>query len=169
MKNGMILFALFIGLFFAVGFGLLGYGGFSYYQGRRSLSWPQVPANISKCKIEENSDGDGTTWKVKVLYDYSVEGVSYSGDRIAYGYGGSSTREEHKAIHDKLINANAVFVKYDPADPNKSVLAAGFDRSTFLTIAFAITWLLFTTGFTILWVSSSGKDSKLLQQIQVIQ
>ena len=164
----MIFFTLFISIFFAVGLWLLGYGISSYVKGKASLTWPQATAQISQCEVEEDSDSDGTTWKVEVSYEYSVGGQNYTGDKVAFGYSGSSTREEHEAIYDKLNNASSVSVRYHPEDPSKSVIAPGFNRSTFLVLAFATTWLLFVSGFTVLWVSSSGKDSRILQQIQVV-
>lgn len=169
MKSHMTFFALFISIFFVVGFALLGYGIHSYHKGRVSRSWPQTVATINRCEIKEDSDSDGTTWKVEVGYSYSVAGSDYSGDRVAFGYSGSSTRAEHRAIYDKIHRAKSVYVRYDPENPASSVIAPGFNRSTFLALAFAITWLLFTTGFTVLWTSASGKDARILEQIHVVE
>lgn len=162
-------FTIFISIFFLVGFGLLGYGVHSLYRGRQALSWPVVEGRLVECRLQENSDSDSTTWAVKVRYSYSVTDREFEGDRLAFGYTGSSTHEEHQGILDKLQSGSRVMVHYLPSDPRNSVLAAGFNRSTFFILAFAVTWLLFTSGFTVLWITSSGRDSRILDQIQVVR
>jgi hypothetical protein len=162
-------FIIFISLFFLVGLGLLGKGLYSYWQGRRALMWPTTEGRILECKVLENSDGEDSTWEVKALFSYAVDGREFQGNRIGFGYARSGAREEHQAIYDKLPQGSRVLVRYDPGDPNSSVLAAGFNRSIFLTLAFAVTWLLFITGFTVIWFSASGRDLRILEQIQVIK
>lgn len=162
-------FTLFISVFFLIGFGLLGWGLTSLYRGRQALAWPTAEAGLSECRLQEHSDSDGTTWEVIVRYRYGVDGREYEGNRLAFGYAASSAGAEHRAIHEKLQRATRVQVRYDPGNPARSVLAAGFNRSTFTVLVFAVTWLLFTTGFTMLWTSSNGKDSRVLEQIRVLE
>jgi hypothetical protein len=169
MKPHGMGFTIFISIFFLVGFGLLGYGVHSFYRGRQALSWPTVEGRLLECRLHENPDSDGTTWEVKVRYSYSVAGGEFEGKRVAFGYSGSSTHEEHQGIYEKLKSASRVMVRYQPSNPGSSVLAAGFNRSTFLILAFAVTWLLFTTGFTVLATSSSGRDTRILEQIQIVK
>jgi hypothetical protein len=164
-----VAFTLFISLFFLIGLGLLGWGLISLYRGRQALTWPTVEGRLSECRLQENSDSDGATWQVIVRYGYTVGGSDYEGDRVAFGYCGSSASAEHRAIHEKLQRASRVLVRYDPAHPANSVLAAGFNRSTFVILTFAATWLLFTTGFTMLWTASNGKDSRVLDQIRILE
>ncbi len=162
-------FTLFISVFFLVGFGLLGFGLYSYYRGHQALSWPTVEGRLEACHLKEKSDSDSTTWEVNVRYSYSVAGQEFEGQRLAFGYSASSAHEAHKGIYEKLKSASVVTIRYQPDNPGDSVLAAGFNRSTFMVLAFAVTWLLFTTGFTVLWVTSSGRDTQILDQIQVLK
>lgn len=162
-------FTIFISIFFLVGLGLLGAGLRSLYRGRQALSWPTTEGQILESTVREDSSGESTTWQVKVRYNYSVGGKEFEGKRVAFGYSGSSTYEEHQGIYQKLQPSARVRVRYEPGNPGNSVLAAGFNRSTFLLLAFAVTWLLFTTGFTVLWTSSSGRDTRILEQIQIIK
>jgi hypothetical protein len=169
MKRHGMGFTIFISIFFLVGFGLLGFGVHSFYRGRQALSWPAVECRLLECRVQENPDSESTTWEVKVRYSYSVAGREFEGKRVAFGYSGSSIREEHQGIYEKLQSGSRVMVRYQPGNPNDSVLAAGFNRSTFVMLAFAVTWLLFTTGFTVLWTASSGRDARILQQIEVVR
>ncbi|HLP75893.1 MAG TPA: DUF3592 domain-containing protein [Candidatus Paceibacterota bacterium] len=162
-------FTLFISLFFLVGFVLLGVGLRSVYKAKLAEGWSETKGAIQSCELVEDSSGDGTTWQVKVSYDYSVAGRRLSGDRVAFGYGGSSARQTHEALHEKLSQAAVVRVRYNPLKPEDAVLAAGVNRSNFVILIFAVVWLFFTTGFTVLWNLGSGKDSKLTDSVQVIE
>ena len=168
MKRRSMGFALFISIFFVIGFGLLGYGAHSFYRGRQALSWPAVEGRIVECRLEQNR-GEDDTWEVKVRFSYSVAGQPFEGQRVAFGYTGSSNLEEHKALFTKLQSGSRVMVRYQPGAPSDSVLAGGSNRSTFFILVFAVTWLLFTTGFTVLWTTSSGRDTQILDQIEVVK
>ena len=82
-------FYLFISIFFLVGFGLLGWGLYSLYKAKAAAGWAETRGSIKSCELVEDSSGDGTTWSVKVAFDYSVAGRSFSGNRLAFGYAGS--------------------------------------------------------------------------------
>jgi hypothetical protein len=159
----------FLGLFFVVGFVILGYGLRSYFKGRESLSWPTAPATLTHCEIAEKSSDDSTTWQVKVNYTYKALGTEYSGDRLAFGYSGTSSHETHEKIYAKLTGAESFYVHYKPLEPGTSVIAPGTNRSTYMLLMFGATWLLFITGFTLMMVLTSGIDNKLLNQIKVIR
>jgi hypothetical protein len=167
MKVEIGCFSLFIGVFFAVGFGLLGYGLWSARRSTQAGTWPTAPATITSLEIRENSDSDGTTYEVKVVYAYTVDGVSYEGSRLAFGYGGSSGREAHEEIHRKLKEAKTVAARYNPSKPSVSCLSFGLHRSIQITLAFAVTWLLFVIGFTLLFWLFSRRDGVLLENLLV--
>ena len=75
---------------------------------------------------------------------------------------GSSGRSAHQEIEARLRNANALQVRYDPNDPGECALSYGLNRSTLTMLIFAITWLLFVTGFTALFFLSQQPDTPLL-------
>ena len=100
-------------------------------------------------------------------YQYSVNGRELTNDLLAFGYTASSGREAHEEILDKLKGASTVDVRYDPSDPQNSVLSYGVHRSIQVVLGFAVTWLLFVIGFTVLWWVSSCSDHVLLQNLHV--
>lgn len=167
MKVGSGLFAVFISLFYAVGFGLLGYGLWSAWRSNQAAAWPTTPATITSLELHENPDSDGTTYEVKVQYTYTINGMAYHGSRLAFGYDASSGRESHEEIRRKLQEAKAVATRYDPADPSVSCLSFGLHRSIQITLAFAVTWLLFVLGFTLLFWLFSSRDGVLLDNLLV--
>lgn len=164
---GIGCFAVFISVFYAVGFGMLGYGLWSARRSTQAASWPIVPAKITSLEVRDNSDGEDTTYEVKVQYTYTVDGVGYEGSRLAFGYARTSGREAHEEIHRRLREAKAVAVRYDPSDPSVSCLSYGLHRSIQILLAFGATWLLFVMGFTVLFWLFSRSDTVLLENLSV--
>lgn len=58
-------------------------------------------------------------------------------------------------------------VRYDPSSPSVSCLSFGLHRSIQITLAFAVTWLLFVFGFTLLFWLFSRRDGVLLNNLSV--
>mgnify|MGYP002624890260 CR=1 FL=1 len=162
--GSMMFFFLFISVFYVIGIGLMWAGIASWRKAHQAKSWPTVDGSFKECKLETDDD----TQQVKVRYIYLVDGLQREGTQIAFGYCGSNNHAEHEAILDKLQAAKTVTVRYNPAAPDEAVLAAGFNRSIFLILAFATTWLSFVIGFTVLWVTFHGVDSTMLNQIQTV-
>ena len=160
-------FTIFISLFYAIGIGLLGFGLWSAWRSTQAAHWPTVPGTITSLDLKTNSDGDGTTHQVHLEYTYTVADHVYRGSRLAFGYSGSSGRDAHEEIYEKLKAAKSVDVRYDPDDPASSVLSFGIHRSIQLVLIFAITWLVFVIGFTSLWWLSLSSDNVLLQNLSV--
>jgi len=169
MKAVGMVFSILISIFFLAGFGLLGGGLYFLYKAKTAEGWAETKGSIKSCELIEDSSGDDTTWSVKVAYDYSVDGRSFSGDRVAFGYAGSSTLAEHEALHAKLSSASVVRVRYNPLKPEEAVLGTGVNRSNLILLIFAVVWLSFTTGFMVVWTMSSGKDARLNDSIQILE
>lgn len=161
----MACFVAFIGLFYVVGFWLLASALWSAWRSSRASNWPTVPAAITRVEVKENPNSDGETYEVEVRYTYTVNGVAYEGSRLAFGYEASSNRLTHDEIHHKLKEAKAVNVRYDPSDPTVSCLSFGLHRSIQVKLAFAVTWLVFMAGFTLLFWLFSRSDTVLLDNL----
>ncbi len=159
-------FTLFISLFFAVGFSILGYGIHSLFLSHKAKTWPTTVGHIKTCMITESSNSDGgPSYKIDVQYNYTVLGTPYTGNRIAFGYSGSSTRATHQEIADRLTGAKTVLVRYDPANPSRAVLSYGLNQSTIILLVFGATWLLFITGCTALFMTSFLSDTSILNTL----
>ena len=167
MRAEMWFFIAFISIFYAFGFGLLGYSLLSMKRSTEAAAWPSTVGTIVWCDLKTDVDSDGDTHQVKVSYQYSVSGRELTNGRLAFGYTASSGREAHEEILDKLKGASTVDVRYDPSDPQNSVLSYGVHRSIQFMLGFAVAWLLFVIGFTVLWWVSSCSDHVLLQNLHV--
>jgi hypothetical protein len=166
---GGIFFSLFISIFYAVGIGMLWFGIRNIARARTAHDWPATPAAIESCELAENSDSDGSTWSVKVRYTYKVGARTFTGDRVAFGYTGSSDRGTHSALLEKLNSARTVSAHYNPLNPAESTLTTGTTREHYTLLAFAVTWLTFVIGFTAIWTLASGRDTPLINRIEILE
>ncbi len=167
LRTGMGCFAIFISVFYVVGFGALGYGLLSARRSTQAANWPTTPGNLKAVELKENSSEDGLSYQVTVQYTYTVAGTKYDGSRLAFGYYGSNVRNPHEGIYHKLKAAKSLNVRYDPENPESSVLSYGIHQSIQFMLAFAITWLAFVIGFTVIWWVATRSDNVLLQNLSV--
>jgi len=159
-------FILFISLFYAIGLGMLGYGLWSAQRSNAAANWMTTLGTLNSCSIDDKSDPEGgAMYEVKVQYTYTVGHHEYTGSRLAFGYAASSGAEAHQQIYAALKDAKTVTVRYDPSDPETSALSYGIHRSIQFTLAFAITWLAFIVGFTMIWWLASRSDNVLLRNL----
>jgi Protein of unknown function (DUF3592) len=166
-RGGGVVLYLFFGVFLAVGLGILGFGVHAAIKSNQVGIWPTTWGSLLERDLIESSDSDGTTYRVQVRYRYQVAGVDYESDRIAFGYGGSSGYEAHRAIHDRLTRGDSVQVRYNPLDPAESALAHGLNQSTVILLIFGAVWTMFTLGLSALFFLSNRADSGLLEGLIV--
>lgn len=161
-------FAAFIGVFYLAGFGLLGYGLVNARRSTPAANWPTAPGVLTHVELYDHPDAGGAgTTEVRVRYTYTVDGVAYAGDRVAFGYSASTGQEAHGDIHRKLKGAKAVDVRYDPENPGVSCLSYGVHRSILIVLGFAAVWLTFVLGVTALCWVFSRPDTVLLDNLAV--
>lgn len=158
---------LFLALFFAIGFGIFGYGLYNLNKSNQAKTWPTTHGKIESCKVTSSSDSDGTSYRVDILYHYFVAGTAYSGQRLAFGYTASNSRKVHQEIADRLTGTKTVLVRYNPTEPTQAVLCYGLNQSTLFFLIFGATWLSFMIGFSALWLGSSASDTAILNSLVV--
>lgn len=155
MHEGMWYFLVLIGIFYAIGIGGLWYSLHLIKRSQQPAGWPLAVGTIESCDLDSHidydDDGEVTFYQVKVNYSYTVGGRELMNDVLVFGYCATNSQKVHQEIFDKLAAAHTVQVRYDPSDPQTSVLSFGVHRSIWLSLAFAILWLLLVSGFTIIW------------------
>lgn len=150
---------LFVLIFIGFGVGFLGYGILQLVQASQTTEWPAVQGNVVECKLNSHTSDHKTTWKCDVRYAYNVDGQSFEGNRIAYGYNGTNNKSMHSWLHKKLNKSEYVRVYYNPSDPRESTLAVGIYRSAYLPIVFGGAWLGFCGGlFSLIFLQSPVKE-----------
>jgi len=162
MPTGLIIF---FSIFFAIGFLILGIGLYSLRMSYLAKNWPTTEGKILQCEVKADTDSNRTTFEAIAKYDYMVGGTRYEGDRIAFGYSGSSLRSAHQEIADRLTGVKTVLVRYDPKDASRSVLTYGLNRSTIILLVFGTTWTVFVAGLTLLCNTITQSDYGILNTL----
>ena len=116
-----------------------------------ACKWTPVEGTITVSSLSATSDGSyGTAYQAVIVYSYSAESPEspaesslYTGDRVAFGYGGSATgnKQAHEDIIDRLPVDSLVTVRYNPQNPEMSTLSCGINNSINAIFAFAFVWL----------------------------
>lgn len=112
--------------FFVIGFYFLATAAHSLYDVVRMASWPQTQGILTSANIRSRTSADSTTYYAAAQYRYRVDGVEYSGNRVAI-HGGSDNVGEFqwglgKQLELMYLNREPVTVYYNAGDPADAVL-----------------------------------------------
>lgn len=89
---------------------------------RASESWVPSMARVTKSGLVVAASSDSTEYGVAVTYEYSVDGVAFSGKQIRFGSRSYVRRKSAQAELDRYpLNSN-VPVYFNPANPQEAVL-----------------------------------------------
>ena len=129
-------------IFVIAGGGIVIGGVLQLMQASASTAWPQVDGRVRTSEVEYRTDSDGDgSYYAEVLYGYTVEGVEYYANRVAYGDFGSSDPGFAKRTVNRYPAGSAVMVHYDPASPERAVLEPGIHGRTWLLPGFGTIFL----------------------------
>ena len=148
--------------------GLLITAGGGYFATRswQARSWPTVEGQITKSEVKrERAIGDTdeeVQYNAVVKYSFTVDGRSYSGDRVAFGLGTSNRSSDARRIIDRYPAGQAVEIHYSPIDPSDAVLETNVGGFAIITLVVGpIILLAGVIGFI---AEFRGKVSAILAQ-----
>ncbi|HQO58006.1 MAG TPA: DUF3592 domain-containing protein [Candidatus Omnitrophota bacterium] len=121
---------LFFLFFAAIGGGIVYLGFMSYVKSRASQSWPTaqgvvVSSEVAAHRSRSRKGHHRTTYGAKVRYEYTVNGVQYSSDKISFGEYRTHNRGPAQATADRYPPQVEVVVYYNPDKPEEAVLEPG--------------------------------------------
>lgn len=147
-----IAIAILVGLVFAA-LGLL-FAGIWVSELRQAIatrSWPQVTGRVLHARIIKSGWSNRSRGRVAfssvydplVEYEYTVNGVTYQGRRIAVGtgYSHSVRGEVERQVAPYKAGAD-VTVFYDPADPSQAVLEHGLAGGPILLVIAGVVFVV---------------------------
>jgi hypothetical protein len=129
-----------------------------FRDGPRSTNWPLVSGTVAEHRIVPiDRDGTGSRLGLKLVYQYQVDGVDYSGSRIDVAntevlFHGELPQELQLLAQERFALGSSIDVYYDPDKPNQAVLVTGIVPTTYWQLLFvvfiigAFTFYLLTTG-----------------------
>jgi hypothetical protein len=128
----------------------------------QSQTWPEVPCTIVESHVDENSDSDGTTYKVAVTFNYRYEGRELTSSRYDFTnfYSGGYSGKAEVVARYPAGSRSVAYV--NPSDPSEAVLARNFSGRYFVGL---LGLLFFLPGLLLLiWIVGSrikGASPKL--------
>ncbi len=117
------------------------YGLYLRARVRASRDWPQTMGAILKAEVVEETDNDSVEYRVRVEYEYSVDGQRRIGRRIEFGKSAYARKKNAQAQLERYPVGTSVMVFFDPEKPEDAVLLRKSSWGTMyivLGLAFAI-------------------------------
>ncbi len=127
-------------------FGLIlgGVGAYRYNVGKQSASWPAVTGTVTYSRAQPTTtENNRKEYRLSVRYSYSVDGKSYSGDRVTASDMYEKTLNAAQERLKKYPAGGEVRVYYDPDNPASSVLETGMKKNVYILLGAAVCCLAF--------------------------
>lgn len=149
-------------------FGLvtLSFGYQTFQKGIESENWPSTDGIILSSHIGTHHSKDSTTYGASITYQYTVEGLNYTSDRVSFGYGYSSDYGAASRLVQDNPPGKIVTIHYDSQNPSEAVLLNGVDNGSLILIAFGSIFLLIGVIIIIVFIVLRRKK-KLGKQISI--
>jgi len=130
-------------IFVVVGAVVAFWGGRGLLRARESVQWPVAHGVVMESSVRSShSSKGGTTYHAAIRYEYTVDGVVHSGDRVAYGDYGSSNSSHARGVVNKYPVGKKVEVHYMPGNPDEALLEPGLQAQAFFIPAFGVVFFL---------------------------
>lgn len=109
-----------------------------------SKGWPSVEGIITVSEFTTNRDRDdgSVTYGASVAYDYTINGISYTGSNVHFGQYGTSDPSYGRGIVNRYPVGAQVPVYYNPDDLSVSVLEPGAEWSSFMVAGIGVLFTL---------------------------
>lgn len=135
---------VFVLVFIGVGIYLILRSRTGTQKSRRSMNWPSLTGKVLEARLIEStsidSDGDSsTTYRPYIRYEYEVDDVTYTNDKIDLGMVVSTSgTKKAQEILSRFSLGSSVLVYVNPNDPTDSVLEQKASTSGLLVIGIAM-------------------------------
>lgn len=126
----------FISLWILIGavFTVIGIRGLAL--GFASRNWPSTEARILQSEVERETSGVGkdrsTAYHARITYEFTVDGVTYKGDRVAAADIGRGKSAHARGIVKRYPKGGSTSVYYMPEKPSTCLLEPGFQGQAFI-------------------------------------
>lgn len=121
----------------------------SLWFARESSSWPSTSGVVIHSDVETSRGNKGTTYQAEIMYDYEVDGSTYSSNRVGYGDYGSSNPSPARQMVNRYPKGKSVTVYYQEEDPEQSCLEPGVHGRTYFLPSFGAVFFFAGLG---MWI-----------------
>lgn len=141
--SGCVNSLFFFWVFFGVGAGLSYWGWTILQDARASVSWPSVQGRVTSSVVDRSTDSEGgTSYSPEVDYEYTVNDVRYSGNRIKFGENSYSSRGRAEEVVARYRVGQTVAVYYDPDELETAVLEPGVSGGSYIVLSIGAIFVL---------------------------
>lgn len=117
----------FLGVFVALIGAVCVYFGWKGHRAARALRdaaqrWPSAPGTVTGSEVALQGHGKSRYWAPVIRYDYVANGGGHVGDRLRFGYIGTSSRRAAERMLAPYPVGAQVAARFDPDNPADSVL-----------------------------------------------
>lgn len=150
MSPGMMFFMsrVFPLIFVVVGASVAFFGIRGLIRAKASVDWPSAQGKVIESSVERQrssgSNGSSTTYHAEILYEFTIDGTTFNGERVAYGDYGSSSPSHARRIVNRYPKGKNVTVHYLPGNPEECLLEPGVKGQSFFLPGFGL--IFFTVG-----------------------
>ena len=100
--------------------------------------WEPVDGVVTDSYVSESSGGEGgTTYCLHVNYEYTVDGMTFQGDKVSYSLENNCNSWSENA-DEEYAEGEEITVYYDPSNPSDSVLEPGLTGINFFLCCFFV-------------------------------
>jgi len=111
-----------------------------------SVGWPSTEGRIVESSVgsstSSGSSGSGISYHAEILYEFTVDGTTFQGNRVAYGDHGTSDISHARSIVNDYPVGKELTVHYMPENPEECVLEPGVQPQAWLFPAFGLIFLI---------------------------
>jgi hypothetical protein len=118
---------------------------------RATRTWPSVSGRVLESTVEEVTDSEGSAYRPRVAYAYSVAGEEYSSECVSVGQGTTASRRRAEQTTQRYPVGSRVAVHHDPSRPSQAVLETGVGCGTLVGLALGTSFVV--CGLVLLTVS----------------
>ena len=126
-------------------------------QGKGQCGLALFSGEIVSSSVERHrSAGDRrATYRAEVLYEFSAEGTTFNGDRVAYGDYGSKRPSYARRIVNRYPEGKSIRVYYMPGNPEECLLEPGLKLQVWFLPSLGLIFLI--AGSLIAYFSGQRK------------
>lgn len=129
-------------VFFAVGAGLMVWGGIIVRNASESKGWPLAQGEIIASYVKTSDDQDGITYFADIEFQYVVNDRRLTADTVNFGEYGTSNRNHAADIVAKYPVGKVVNVYYNPEEPETAVLEPGVTWSSYVLLLMGLLFII---------------------------
>jgi hypothetical protein len=142
---GIVAMSIFGSIFFFAGLAFLWMTAISpALRTNSSGDWVETPCTVTFSEVDVNRDGDGTTYRPKVEFEYVVEGKNHVSDAFDF-----TSLNRSKSRCQEIVKANPVGLQtscfFDPNKHDDAVIERDYDFSWFACL-FPLVFVLIGLG-----------------------